>query len=212
MTNENKKENKKRMENDFYQTPTQLTIYLIELLEKEEILHPNHLILEPCVGDWSIAYPLQMRGYSIQTNDIDTAKRADIYEDARYCLSDIWLDGEDKVDWVITNPPFNQSAAILANALYHAKIGVAFLLRLSFLEPTEKGNSRRWLLNDYADSLRFIIPINPRPRFRLDVGDKGTDSVTVAWYIWDKTWSWEQRGISCPFRFDLVDWRNDEDK
>lgn len=103
-----------------------------------------------------------------------------------------------KPDWVITNPPFNLAYQILPLALRFSP-RVAFLLRLSYLEPTK--NRADWLVAN-ADQLRLIIPISPRPQFRLNkLGEPDSDSVTVAWFIWDADWSWLRLGVLPPFRF-----------
>src|SRR5258705_309035 len=40
-----------------------------------------------------------------------------------------------RIDWVITNPPFNLAQPMLEHAVRKARVGVAFLLRKTFLEP-----------------------------------------------------------------------------
>jgi hypothetical protein len=84
-----------------------------------------------------------------------------------------------RYDWIITNPPYNQAPAILPLALDNCRVGMAMLLRLSYLEPSR--NRARWLAEHPPAKL---IVFNPRPQFRADTG--GTDSVTTAWFIWHR--------------------------
>lgn len=100
------------------------------------------------------------------------------------------------IDWTVTNPPFCEAEQILPLAWEYSRRGYAFLLRLSYLEPTV---GRADWLNKTADHLRYLIPLNPRPKFRRDT--KKTDSVTAAWLVWEKGWSWQEKGIQAPFSF-----------
>lgn len=178
-----------RIKNDFYPTPSKLTEKLVSKI------NPTGIILEPCVGDGDIAIALPEHCYVV-TNDIDREKEADTHEDASAPL--YWQ--SQIVDWVITNPPFNQASEILPLAWARSRVGCAFLLRITYLEPTQK--RRDWMIEN-VDHLQFILPVNPRVRFRKD--SKGTDSTTVAWFVWRKDFSWEELGIDCPFSF-LVNW------
>lgn len=90
--------------------------------------------------------------------------------------------------WVIGNPPYNQLDSILENSLAHASIGVAMLLRITALEPTIKRSTRGFVLQSYADQMRYLIPFSaPRPSY---TSDGKTDAVTTAWFVWEKGWSW----------------------
>lgn len=89
-----------------------------------------------------------------------------------------WSRMEPKSDWTVTNPPFSKALQIVANAICYSTLGAAFLLRLSFLEPTR-------------DRVKFLERQPPNklivlPRYSF-TGDGKTDSVTCAWMIWDKS-------------------------
>lgn len=83
-----------------------------------------------------------------------------------------------KPDWTVTNPPFSQAIDIIPFAIYYSILGAAFLLRLSFLEPTK---SRAPFLIRHPPNKLIVLP-----RYSFS-GDGKTDSVTCAWMIWDKT-------------------------
>lgn len=89
-----------------------------------------------------------------------------------------WNEMNPKPDWTVTNPPFSDAIRIVANAVYYSKIGAAFLLRLSFLEPT---NERKSFLISKPPNKLIVLP-----RYSF-TEDGRTDSVTCAWMIWDKS-------------------------
>ena len=170
-------------------------LLLQQLLNKYPI-SKDKLILECCNGKGHISNYLKQLGYDVLTCDIDTDTNSDYHYDV--IEKQFW----DRIicDTVITNPPFNVAAKILENAL-DVVDEVVMLLRLSYLEPTK---DRKLILNSYKDNLVKVIPISPRPKFRNDT--KGSDSVTVAWFIWNKKFSWNKLGINYPFDF-ITDWK-----
>lgn len=157
-----------RVKNDFYPTSQALTL---QLLKRVNIYGT---ILECCAGDGAIASLLP----NCITNDPHPSNgyEPDFQLDATSPQS--WQSW-NQVDWVITNPPFSLAPSILPLALLNAKVGVAALLRLSYLEPC--ANRGQWL-QEYSDRLSNLIIFSPRPKFRKDT--KGVDSVTVAWFVW----------------------------
>ncbi len=117
--------------------------------------------------------PLLDAGCDVKTNDVDLNHQTDWHFDATDASAWPWR----VWPWVITNPPFNQAFDILKVSL-EAGNCVAFLLRLSFLEPTfERGMF-------LAENPPNKILVLPRISF---TGDGKTDSVTCAWLIWDQS-------------------------
>ena len=149
---------------DFYETPPWQT----KALRKR--IGISGRVIEPCVGDGSLA-----RVFSdchVFTNDIDTQRIADCYQDAT--KAEAWRHFPT-ADWAVTNPPFNSALPILQHAREHALIGVVMLLRLSFLEPTELRST--WLATNPPDK-QIVLP-------RWSYKQNGsTDSVTTGWYVW----------------------------
>lgn len=162
-----------RRKNDFYPTPSWATDVLLQNVKI------GGVVLEPCAGDGDIVNVLLKEPKenieNVWTNDIDVDRGGSHYnEDAtKQTLYDI-----HDVDWIVTNPPFNCAQQILEKAHKNSLYGVAFLLRLSFLEPTyERGPF-------LAENPPNKVLVLPRISF---TGDGKTDSVTVAWLIWDKS-------------------------
>lgn len=126
-------------------------------------------IAEPCVGTGDL---VRGRTDVLWTNDLDISRKADAHMDMTDPAS--WK-RIPRPSWVVTNPPFADAGKILANALDHARHGVAFLLRLTFLEPVEQ---RARLLRENPPKRLIVLP---RISF---TGDGKTDSVTCAWMVW----------------------------
>ncbi|CAN0280379.1 unnamed protein product, partial [Ectocarpus sp. 4 AP-2014] len=75
-------------------------------------------------------------------------------------------------DWIVTSPPYGNAFCFWTQALLVARVGVAFKLRLSLLEPTTRG---KWLEDD-PPSARVVLP---RGTYR------GRQcSSTEAWFVW----------------------------
>jgi hypothetical protein len=170
-----------RRENDFYPTPGGATHELLR--------HVNVFgrVLECCSGDLSMSWVLGGSRFvaGVWTNDIDPQRSAKSHGDA---ADPSWWRSIETFDWVVTNPPFLKAAEILKLAHQHAYVGVAMLLRLSFLEPCE--GRALFLAENPPDKLIVL----PRISF---TGDGKTDSVTCAWFVWDK-YSGSQRIVIVP--------------
>ena len=163
-----------RRANDFYPTEEAVTK---QLLKRVAI---KGTVIEPCAGDGAIVRVINQHKDVdvVYTNDINKAWDCNCHADAT--KSEIWS-GWGECDWVITNPPFNQAALILPLAYESATVGIAFLLRLSYLEPTQ--NRGEWLRSHSSNLTDLIILGQPRPSF---TGNGATDSCTVAWMVWRK--------------------------
>lgn len=160
-----------RLPLDQYETPPCYVAPLLELIGPLDGL----CVYEPCVGLGHIARSLACA--DLITNDLDPQCEAMHHTDAR--TPHAWPgDPDDRFDWTITNPPFSDALPILAHALRCSE-NVAFLTRLSFLEPTlERGPF--WTAHPPTD-----VIVLPRYSFRCnDQGKKQTDNVTCCWVIY----------------------------
>jgi hypothetical protein len=160
-----------RRERDAYFTPTHAVETLLACAP--DVL-AGKTFIEPCVGEGSISIALKKAKPSARvfTNDLHLGYPADAHFDATY--RPCW-DQFPECDYVVTNPPFLDALPILLQAYQHARLGVAFLLRLSFLEPTDDRGP--WLSLHEPNQMIVL----PRISF---TGDGNTDSVTCAWMIW----------------------------
>lgn len=170
-----------RRELDFYPTETAVTLALLERFSFQHSSSSTYL--ECCAGDGAISRLLLELYGNVWSNDIDPDhKWCDFHRDMTKPES--WRNFKDAVDdelsfdWVITNPPFDQAPLILPLAYEHARKGMAMLLRLSYVEPCD--NRGEWL-EEHPPNHTMIF--NPRPSF---TDNKKTDSVTTAWFVWEK--------------------------
>jgi hypothetical protein len=148
--------------------------YIAALLAEVNI---HGIVYEPCVGDGAIANALRrlLSVRRVDTNDIDRAYPADTHYDATVQIS---ANMPPLFDWAVTNPPFTQAYDILTMTWPNVR-NVAFLARLSFLEPTEE---RAGFLEEHPPTQMIVLP---RYSFRTnDAGKRQTDNVTCAWLVW----------------------------
>jgi hypothetical protein len=131
-------------------------------------------VLEPCSGRGAISdiiaastmHPTRALR-TVTTNDINPEMPSERHGDA----CDISM--PSRVD-VVTNPPFNEANRIVPHFV-HNRHRCAFLLRLSWLEPTK---ARARFLVEHPLSGLIVLP-----RYSF-TGDGKTDSVTAAWMLW----------------------------
>lgn len=175
-----------RLKNDQYFTPPALVWPLL----REIKFSADAIYFEPCAGDGAIAKAMTTDSNEVNsdlftTADIDGSLSGLDVPDFDATDARQWSGHFDWVnpDWVISNPPYKQPDcdAIIQNAWDFAAVGIAMLLRLSYLEPCQ---GRAKFLKEAK--LSNLIIFNPRPQFIP--GKKATDSSTVAWFVWRKNW------------------------
>jgi hypothetical protein len=154
-----------RHADDFYETPIWMTL---ALLKRVPIAGA---VLEPCAGDLAIARVLRAAGLTVFTNDINPHRKTDTHLD----VTREWPVG--RVPWVASNIPFKHANVIAPRAVENASEGVALILRISFLEPTKK---RQDFLLAHPPTRIIVLP-----RYSF-TGNKKTDSVTAAWFVWSR--------------------------
>jgi hypothetical protein len=146
-------------------------------------------VWEPCVGDGSLITQLLDRRpeLTVTTMDLDPKKAAMLTGDATDPAQwKAWLQKAGRPDWVITNPPFIDAFPILQLAVATARVGVIFLSRLSFIEPT---HARGQWLKEHAHDQRIVLE-----RWSY-TGNGRTDASTTEWLVYVKDW----RILTPPF-------------
>lgn len=152
---------------DFYETPPWQSVALVRRVAI------SGTVFECCCGDNSLTKALPP--CDATTNDINPIRKADFHLDA--ALPSSW-EAFGRFDWVVTNPPFNRAFEILPLAVAAANVGVIFLGRLSFLEPTR--DRGEWLSSN-PPSKQIVLP-----RWSYKQNGK-SDCMTTAWFVWLKT-------------------------
>lgn len=166
---------------EFYPTPAPFTRWLFE--PQYITVGRGCVVAEVCCGSQAIVGAVSDPESKIHwvTNDLDPYWDAEHHFDA---TSDDLYRATGDVDWVVTNPPFSAAVDIINQALKHARVGVAMLLRISIHEPTKTGPRRTWLAENPPNGILFL-PRFAYQRSRKD-GQWATDSVTCCWCIWRK--------------------------
>ena len=160
----------KRKKNDFYPTPTWATETLIERCPCI-----SGKILECASGAGDISRLLGKHFSTVSTNDIDLARDADYHLDLS--TKPGWLEIAERPDWTVTNPPFCYAPKMVPLAYEFSAVGIAMLLRITFLEPC---NNRIGFLSEHPPTQLIVMP---RISF---TGDGGKDLACTAWFIWNK--------------------------
>lgn len=88
-----------RRESDFYPTPPEVTVALLDFLRLPE----NTVIWEPAAGEGDMAGVLQTYFETVYTTDI--------LDGTDFLKSSI-----DAADWIITNPPFARAEEFIRKA------------------------------------------------------------------------------------------------
>lgn len=83
-------------------------------------------------------------------------------------------------EWVITNPPFGKAADMAECALAHARVGVAFLLRLQFLETIKR---YRFFKGHRPVMATFTERV---PMCEGGYDPKLSTATAYAWFVWLK--------------------------
>jgi hypothetical protein len=164
---------------------------------------------EPACGEGHMSRALSEYFAEVESSDIHDYGFGHVADFLPTPLNRQWRP-EQPVDWIITNPPFNKGAEFARHALFHARQGVALLLRSSWLES----NDRDPLFTDFTLSA-YAPFIGRLPMFKGRLDRKGSTATAYAWFVWQRDHSGfvtETRLVRIPpdakRRFDRdEDWR-----
>lgn len=136
------------------------------------------ILWEPCAGRLTMARPLAESGAIVFTSDLldygAPLDRVGRFQD----LVPAQVAG-GAVDWIVTNPPFVQADEMWLHAWEHARVGVAFLLRLSWLE-----GGGRWERIFYPGRMTFVCPFSERvPMVKGRLDRKASTATAYAWFV-----------------------------
>ena len=184
------KNNKERDKLDYYATPTNEVINILNTLN---IDFSHTVILEPCVGGghmangiesyikekaqtplYLIGTDVQNRGYENVEWDLSYGKDYDFFLDDYPC---------DKADWIIMNPPYSVIEPFTIRALDIAKKGIIMLARLQFLEG--KGRYEK-ILKDNPPTDVYVY-VDRIQCWKDGIKPEGSSAQAYAWFVWDKS-------------------------
>lgn len=153
--------NGNRKKNDFYPTPPECTVALLDFLKGRFLLRGSDTIWEPACGDNAMVNVMRQKGYSVIATDI--------------------IHGQDYLtwtqphsyDWIITNPPFCLAQEFIAKSIGKNK-PFALLLKSQYWH-----SARRYsLFKDCQPT--FVLPLLWRPDFE----GKGASTLDMIWCVW----------------------------
>ncbi len=155
----------KRRKDDFYPTPWEATVALLEEVEFPE------RIWEPACGDGAMVKALQSYGHDVTATDI---VRREPYK----LLAD-FLDSEDSIFQpanpfaIVTNPPFKLAEEFIRKALSFTPV-VAMLLKATYPNAAD----RIKLFEEHPPSR--VMPLTRR----LDFTGGGNPTMDCTWFVW----------------------------
>ena len=157
-----------RNKTDFYATPSEVTVALLDFLESKGMINQGCTIWEPAIGSGAIADVMLDRGYRIRGSDL--------YPQASILPSIDFLQSSCECDWIITNPPFSKATEFITHALELGK-PCAFLLKSQFWHA----KSRLDLYRENPPS--YVLPLTWRPDF-LYGAKSGSPTMECLWTVW----------------------------
>ena len=152
-----------RIENDFYETPTNG----VEALIKYEKFKGK--IWEPACGLGAISKPLIEIGYDVYSSDLIDRGYGDIKD---FLKTDLIFDN------IITNPPFKLANEFTLHGLNSVRYKLAVLCKLSFLEGIKRSNS---IFNQ--KKLKKVLIFSKRLSFEKNNTKGGL--MAFAWFIYE---------------------------
>ena len=151
----------RRNESDFYPTPSEVTIALLDFLQ----IPKYQTIWEPACGQNHMVNVMRADGYNVVATDI--ASGTDFLS----------ADMPGQVDWVITNPPFSISDLFIRRCVEHNK-PFALLLKSQYWHARK----RLQLFRDHPPA--YILPLSWRPDFLFKERGSGSPLMDVIWCVW----------------------------
>lgn len=158
------KSNEDRRDLDYYPSPPEVTRALMDFI----CIPEGSLIREPACGEGYMSRVIEGYGHNVIGTDIQFG---DNYFDTTL---------EQKVDAIITNPPFKHAEDFIKKAIGEADI-VAMVLKSQYWHAKK----RLKLFREHKPT--YILPLTWRPDFLFNEPGKGGNStMEVLWTVWIK--------------------------
>lgn len=154
---------------DLFPTPPWATRALLQFIDVSCCI-----VREPACGLGHMARVLTEYGASVQSSDVVDYGHGDVFD---------YLETPcDAVDWVITNPPFSLAEQFINKAISETRIGVAMLVRTSFIEGAKR-HERLFTKHPPYALYQFVERV---PMFKGRVDPKGSSATAYCWMVWEK--------------------------
>lgn len=164
---------------DYFPTPPWATrAFLNEVLLAEFAPHCFGSVWEPAAGAGHMVHVLSEVFEKVRASDVEDYG-AD-FEVGSYVGVGPDVISRSQPDWIITNPPFNLAVEFAERALTEATIGIALLLRTSWMEGGER--YERLFRNKPP---RIVAPYCERVPMVAGRWDPAASSATsYTWFVW----------------------------
>lgn len=170
-----------RQPEDFYATPSETTKKLLDKLELKGS------ILECACGQGHISEVLKEYYPNSDILSTDIVDRG--YADE---IKDFLTDDFERVDNVITNPPFKYCKQFVEKALEISNDKVIMLLKIQFLESKSRKEFLEnsplkyiYVFSERQNTMKNGDPINPLN------GKPWSSTMLLAWFVWEKGYEGE---------------------
>ena len=157
-----------RNKTDFYATPPEVTVALMDFLESKDLIDLHDIIWEPACGSDAMTEVMLNRGYAVLGTDL--------YPQDPDIAPEDFLESNNHCDWIITNPPFSKATEFITHALELGK-PCAFLLKSQFWHA----KSRLDLFRENPPS--YVLPLTWRPDF-LYGAKSSSPTMECLWTVW----------------------------
>lgn len=177
---------------EFFPTPPWATRALFHHALRSVV--PGLTAWEPCAGLGHMASILgefftEVRASDVYNYPTDDGRDGEMFGIEQFDFLDpVAVERAAPVDWIVSNPPFGEAPRMLNMALGKARVGVAFLLRMQWLEGEERF---RAVYTDRAPT--FVAPFVERvPMCEGGWDPAGSSATMYAWFVWHRFFDhWE---------------------
>lgn len=184
------KKHKEREALDYYSTPTQEVLNILDLINLD---FDNTTILEPCVGGGHMAKGIlqyvQEKEFStaiIGTDIKDRGYEGEELNSLIYNLDFLSDDYEENlpidIDYIIMNPPYATIEPFVMKSLGIANKGILMLGRLQFLEGQSRYDN---ILKDYPPTEVYVYVDRIKCFKNGDESDNSSSAQAYAWFYWN---------------------------
>ena len=157
-----------RNKTDFYATPPEVTVALLDFLNDKYLIEWGDIIWEPACGNGAMEKVMLDKYYAVLGTDLHPQIPGRDSVD--------FLNSNMECDWIITNPPFSKATEFITHALELRK-PCAFLLKSQFWHA----KSRLDLFREHPPS--YVLPLTWRPDF-LYGAKSGSPTMECLWTVW----------------------------
>ena len=143
-------------------------------------------VIGPVSEQWTAWEPACAEGYMARALDeyFRLVFASDVHPYGFGFVADFLLPfpEDPDADWIITNPPFKLAEDFIATGLRRANVGVAVLVRTTFLESI--GRFERFFRDRPPTFVAQFVERVPMVKGRVD--PKASTATGYAWLVWDK--------------------------